>query len=584
MPALERARDELRENPKQWEAFTSTGHCVVLAPPGSGKTKLLTTRLAEDLLTRIPHPHGAACITLTNPAADELERRLRALGVPRRSTLFVGTVHGFALSRVIGPYARVAGLQEVAEARVANDLERDACYTQALSEIYSPSEDIRFVRSTMERRRRLLTHDDTWEYVDPKVPQLAARYEELLHRRGLIDFDDIVRIAVELVEQHEFIRRALVARFPSLYVDEYQDLAPGLDRLVRALCFDYAANADLFAVGDPDQSIYGWTGSRPELLEELAALPGVTPVRLEINYRCGREIIRYSKLALGEERAVEGVREGGSVEAHLCSAGFGAQCALAAELAQGELAAGTPLEQIAVLCLRNDECAEAVEVLRAAGVPVFIRRQDEYPVTPATLLVEALAAWTVLPPGTSGQRLGELLRRWRALLGARDGVAASADLVQTMLSFRGRQDEPAHAFVEALDELGLGRAVHRQARGEEANALADMKEALTSGSMAGTALTALADRARAVGRVYVSTMSSSKGLEFDVVLMLGLEEGRIPFWTSKGPQLAEERRKFYVSLTRARKSVHLLYSGWHLTRFGPRHDGPSRFLEAIGVV
>src|SRR6266508_259168 len=131
MTALEQAREELRENPRQWEAFTSSGHCVVLAPPGSGKTKLLTTRMAEDLLTRIPHPHGAACITLTTAAADELERRLRGLGVPRRSTLFVGTVHSFALSRIIAPYARVASRPELADAAIATDQQRDACYTQA---------------------------------------------------------------------------------------------------------------------------------------------------------------------------------------------------------------------------------------------------------------------------------------------------------------------------------------------------------------------------------------------------------------------------------------------------------------------
>jgi DNA helicase-2/ATP-dependent DNA helicase PcrA len=582
MSALEQAREELRKNDRQWEAFTSSGHCIVLAPPGSGKTKLLTTRLAEDLLTRIPHPHGAACITLTNAAADELERRLRTLGVPRRSTLFVGTVHGFALARIIAPYARVAGRGELADAVVATDEQRNACFRQALADVYAPDEDTRYLRSTMDRRRRLMTDDDAWEHVGPKVPQLIERYEEVLRRRGLIDFDDIVQSAVELVEEHEFIRRALVARFPNLYVDEYQDLAPGLDRLVRALCFDYVVNADLFAVGDPDQSIYGWTGTRPELLQELAQLPHVTPVKLEINYRCGREIIRYSHLALGEERQVEGVRDGGTVDAHHCPGGFDAQCIQATVVAEEARAAGVPLEDIAVLCLRNDECAEAARIFREGGLPVFVRGQDEYSVTPTTLFVEALAAWTVLAPGTSGQKLGDLLRRWRALSGTRE-IGPAAALVRTVLEFRSRGREPALSFVSALNGLGLGAALRRRARGEEANALADMMKALDVGGLRERSLGELAERARAIGRVYVTTMSSSKGLEFDLVLMLGLEEGRIPFWASKGPQLAEERRKFYVSLTRARRAVHLFYSGWHATQYGPRHDGPSRFLTAIGL-
>src|SRR5439155_2247412 len=120
--------------------------------------------------------------------------------------------------------------------------------------------------------------------------------------QGLIDFDDIVIRAVGLVEGHEFVRRVLAARYPHLYIDEYQDLAPGLDRLVRALCFDYTANAEPFAVGDPFQSLYGFTGSRPELLDELSQRPSVTAVQLELNYRSGNEIIRISSRALGEER------------------------------------------------------------------------------------------------------------------------------------------------------------------------------------------------------------------------------------------------------------------------------------------
>jgi DNA helicase II / ATP-dependent DNA helicase PcrA len=108
--ALSDSIAELRTNPRQWEAFSTEGNCVVLAPPGSGKTKLLTTRMAHDLLTTIPLPHGAACITLTNAAADELRRRVDRLGVPPRSTLFVGTVHSFALRQVLIPFAAMLGL------------------------------------------------------------------------------------------------------------------------------------------------------------------------------------------------------------------------------------------------------------------------------------------------------------------------------------------------------------------------------------------------------------------------------------------------------------------------------------------
>src|SRR3954451_7426789 len=110
MSRLTDAIEELRQNKGQWAAFTTTGHCAVLAPPGSGKTKLLTTRLAYDLATgAIPEPQGAACITMTNEAASELRRRLTALGVRRRPNVFVGTVHAFAMSVIVMPFARATG-------------------------------------------------------------------------------------------------------------------------------------------------------------------------------------------------------------------------------------------------------------------------------------------------------------------------------------------------------------------------------------------------------------------------------------------------------------------------------------------
>src|ERR1700679_2737637 len=115
MSSLADAVAELRANEHQWEAFEASEHCVVLAPPGSGKTKLLTTKLAHALAEdRVRAPRGAASITMTNEAALQLRTRLRALGVERRPNLFVGTVHGFAMSRIVIPFAAAAGERQLA--------------------------------------------------------------------------------------------------------------------------------------------------------------------------------------------------------------------------------------------------------------------------------------------------------------------------------------------------------------------------------------------------------------------------------------------------------------------------------------
>lgn len=585
MSKLSESVAALRTNPKQWEAFQAQGHCVVLAAPGSGKTKLLTTRLAADLLTKIPRPHGAACITLTNPATDELRRRLQNLGVEHRSTLFVGTVHSFALRRIVLPFARIAGRPELADLHIASKQQQDAAFRQAIGGVFAPNEQ-RYVRSTIEINRRRLADEVEWARFGDRIRAAARRYEALLRSQGLVDFDDVVTAAVRFVEQHRIIRRALTAEYPYLYVDEYQDLAPGLDRLVRALCFDYGVNAELFAVGDPDQAVFGFTGSRPELLTELADRSGVTPVHLDYNYRCGAEIIRIANRMLPGPREVRGERDGGSVVPKYCPEGFDQQCQVAADVVRQAQVRGVPLHEIVAICPTNDQCQQLAGVFRGLGLPASVRGA-EYRFTTATSLVEGCAAWAVHGHETSNYRLAALLDQWRSILGARWEREADTTLTALLLGYADKGTAPAHQLLEALVGIGLKRALAHPALADDAGEIARMQRAFTAGPLRQLTVRGLADRARKTDVVEVTTMNSSKGLEFDVVLILGMEEGAVPHFSSKSDpeQLKEDRRKFYVSITRARDEVKIFYSGFTLWPSGdPNCAGPSRFLREIGLI
>src|SRR5205823_2565655 len=122
----------------------------------------------------------------------------------------------------------------------------------AIAGVFGRHADVRFARSTLEVNRQRLATPEQWSRTGPEITEVARRYEDELEQRGLIDFQKLVRIAVEFVEGHAAVRKVLAARYPRLYVDEYQDLAPGLDRFVRAMCFNYSTDTELFAVGDPD--------------------------------------------------------------------------------------------------------------------------------------------------------------------------------------------------------------------------------------------------------------------------------------------------------------------------------------------
>jgi superfamily I DNA/RNA helicase len=585
MTRLVEAITRLRENPRQEEAFETTGHCAVLAPPGSGKTMLLTTRVAYDLASRrIPPPQGAACITMTNEAAGELRRRLYRLGITRYPNLFIGTVHAFALAAIVAPFARIAGFPEVAESRLASEQEKDDAFNRAFMEVLGVGADPQFIRTTMNRTRRLADYSGSADVGGPEIATLAKRYEELLLEGKTFDFNDLMRYAVEMVQGNEWLRRILISVYPHLYVDEYQDLPPTLDTLVKSLAFDQAVNATLFAVGDPDQAINGFMGTKPELLDELAEMSGVNRVTLDTNYRCGQGIIDASLLALGEERSVRGTSEGGEIVVEAEADGEVGQRQLAVELVERALSEGIPHEEVTVLAYSGIELKEVVDSLRRAGVPVFARLDTDYGTTPVTLAIEALALYAATDPKPLDQ-LSELLDEWQAVT---PDFLEHVDITRLVTVLNSQQPESlASDFVASLTELGLESLDNDPGSSHDGRELERMKAALQAGeALEGLTVGELGERAKAQGQVMAATTHGVKGLQFDVVVLCDCEEGRMPHWASINSgdpmKIAEDQRKFYVSLTRARHRVHLVSSSWRISKRGNRYPiERSRFVKPL---
>ncbi len=576
--------EELESNHEQWEAFQHRGHCAVLAPPGSGKTKLLTTKAVWLANNAIEPGQRVACITLTNPAAAELRKRIRRLGQPAGRTVSVGTVHSFAWSQIIQPFASPAGSPEWVEYKLApRPFEREAMRV-AIQRVYGANADTRFVESTVSRNRKLCLPETGWDATGPRIRQVALEFESLLREGSHIDFNDVVAMAVRLVEEQPFVRKVLGARYPYLLVDEYQDLAPGLHRIVTSLSLS-ADSTTLFAVGDPDQAIFGWTGTRPELLLELAQQDAVHRVDLRTNYRCRASIADTSRRILAA-RGAETVttQPGGTVTIRCESGGLADQARFVAAKILGLQETGEPLHEIAVLAPTNADCDVTVAVLRENGISVAWRA-DVYGQSPLTVTLEALAAWAACGGESSGYRLGDLLEQWQQF-GDSDAARASAEEVVAVLMAADR-DSTASSFVEAVVEVMRRFGTLPKLWLDDVNALEGMRTALGQGGPLEAFSAHDLGRLRLRdGRVEISTMSSSKGLEFDHVFIVALEEGKLPFFASaKGSaEWEEDRRKFYVSFTRARNSVDVLYSGWYETAYGVRRNGPSVFLREAGLV
>lgn len=583
MNALSRATAELRTNERQWEAFEEQGHCAVLAPPGSGKTKLLSTKLAHAMTYDIVKaPRGAVCITMTNEAALELRRRLRTLGISRRPNLFIGTVHAFALSRIIALFAAAAGNTALASSRFATQAELKDAFDAAFTVSGFRPDQRAEVRTTTDKARQRLDLSGNRMLGGEPIAKTARRLQAELEQRRLYDFHDLVRHAVELVESHPWIRRVLAATYPRVYVDEYQDLAPGLDRIVRAITLGEDSHSTLFAVGDPDQAIFAFSGAHPELLRRLAHEPEVRRVELERNYRCATGIIKVSLRALGETRTITGEREGGSVTLHSVTGGETAQTEKAVELVRATAGRGISYDQIAVLAPwggDRDRCANA---LRADGIPVYARADDHWRTTSLTMMLEVMASWACLRD-EAGVTLHEVLDTFAAVVPAAREHQVLRDVTRALLD--GSRDAPARNFVKHIAAAALQEYVKDRASSEDAEELARMLLALDSGEAQVMTLGDLGARARAPGHVMAATIHGAKGLEFDAVVLIGADEGGLPGFDSDDEQVAEGRRKFYVSITRARKYVHLVHTDCRVSRRGKIYKvRPSPFIAELGLL
>lgn len=587
------AAEVLRNNKGQWKAYESQGNCVILAGPGSGKTKTLTIKMARMLAEDVRPPRGIACITYNNQCARELRRRLGALGIEDGRRASIGTLHSFCLQHIVLPFARIAGIPIPDPVNVATTEERDTCWGIAVEKILGINEKPRewMFRCDHYRRTHLDRDKPEWRGDDEDAAKVIESYERTLANDGLIDFETMVHLGLQLVEQHGWVRKALRARFPVLVVDEYQDLGRALHRIVLCLCF--TAGMRLVAVGDPDQSIYGFTGSEPALLHDLAGRDGVEAVQLQLNYRCGPTIIRASEVALGEARGFKsGVDEVGTLDIYHRPKGVDDQARFICDTIIPDAMKrreGRQLGDIAILYRSQYDGNEIAKAVEARGWD-FIRidQGNPYPRSQIIFWLEDCAKWCGGGWASGEPRLSDLMRTWQNF---NESITADAgrralhrDLVKFLHSHR-ESDQPLRDWLSRFRAACLDSCLAREPRlREDVIAVAKLAEVCgPDARLAGFTVSAFGRQGGAGTHLNLMTLHSAKGLEFDVVILPFLEEGILPNYRSNSiARLREERRLFYVGLTRARHEVHLTYSGWYQTLHGSvKNNGASRFLAEV---
>lgn len=580
---------ELKANPGQWSAYESKGHCVVLAGPGSGKTRTLVLKLARILAEDVEAPRGAACITYSQECARELTRRLDALGLRESQNLFIGTVHGFCLRHILAPYGRLAGLALPYPLTTATTRQIQAIEKRTGDALFGVKHPHKPIDLGRHRRSVLDRQSPAWT-AEPELAAWAEAYETELHSAGLIDFDDLIIHGYRLIAENDWVLPLLKARFPVLVIDEYQDLGVALHRIVMRLAFE--GDVRLFAVGDYDQTVYGFTGAEGGLLKQLADRADVEKVQLSLNYRSAARLVRASEMALGEVRGYRSSRpeRDAAIAFVKRPGGLADQANYAAEaIIPAALVAkpGRRLGDIAVLYRDNKGGTVMAEAAKTAGLPfVRVDTAAPYKKTPLTSWIEDCAAWCAGGWRDGRPRLRDLIARWIAFhpqsLTDQDRHAAGVRLTELLWWVR-TDDGLAVPFVALLrsaliDDL-LRASPSLSDQGEQVKRLS---EALADdGPLAGFQMRELGRQDGSPDHLNLLTFHSAKGCEYDVVIMIGLDEGALPWRNETAKELAASRRLFYVGLTRARDDVHMLYSGWVETPYRVIHGGRSRFVEEL---
>ncbi|MDT7919372.1 MAG: 3'-5' exonuclease [Meiothermus sp.] len=616
-------------NPSQQEAVLHfEGPALVVAGAGSGKTRTVVHRIAYLLRERRVYPAEILAVTFTNKAAGEMKERLeKMVGRPAKD-LWVSTFHAAAV-RILRTYGEYVGLKPGFV--IYDDDDQNALLKEILKELGLEAKPGPF-RAMIDRIKN--RGDGLVEFLReapdfiggvPKdvAAEVYRKYQSGLRMQGAVDFNDLLLLTIELFEQHPEVLHKVRQRARFIHVDEYQDTNPVQYRLTRLLAGD---KPNLMVVGDPDQSIYGFRSADiNNILDFAKDYPGARVIRLEENYRSSSTILRVAnavieKNALRLQKVLRPTKEGGEPVRLYRAPNAREEAAFVAR----EIARLGNFQQIAVLYRTNAQSRLLEEHLRRANVPVrlvgavgFFERREikdllaygRVAINPADSInlrrivntpPRGIGATTVARLVEHAQKSGitvyEAFRQAEQVISRPQQVQAFVRLLDELME-AAFETGPAAFFERVLDETGFREALKQEQDGEDR--LQNVEELLRAardweeeegGSLSdfldSVALTAKAEEPQGDApeeAVTLMTLHNAKGLEFPTVFLVGLEENLLPHRNSLNrlEDLEEERRLFYVGITRAQERLYLSYAEERETYGKREFTRPSRFLEDI---
>jgi len=635
-PATSRDADLLAPlTPPQREAVTHVdGPLLILAGPGSGKTRVVTHRIAYLLRRGIP-ARSIVALTFTNKAADEMKSRLASLA-PQQS-VWMGTFHRFC-ARLLRQYASLVGLAEnysIYDVADSREILKAAIEEEGIELTHVTPESIAHAISWA--KNSLIGPDD---YVPSRGRQIGGivervypKYQKRLLAANAVDFDDLLMHVAALLKENPELRQQLDEKYRYILVDEYQDTNLAQYAIVRALSIDHP---NLAVTGDPDQSIYGWRGANlSNILEFEKDFPNVKVVRLEQNYRSTKSILR-----IADELIEHNVRrkkkhlftdnpEGDPVRLYAYPSQRDEAEHIAMMIAEAIRSGRRRPRDFAVFYRINALSRQFEQALREHVIPYqivngleFYQRKEIKDVLAYLHLINnprseaAFLRIVNTPPRGIGKSTISRLQAHAAQHGVSLVDAArqagivpdinkkSAIAVARFVAMFDRVCLVAHAPVEeivgtVLAESGYREVLENSEDEEDQERLANVEELLTDARefdmrhpgdgqleqfLEETALVADTDAWETESdKVSLMTMHAAKGLEFPIVFIVACEQGLLPHERSMQDEekVEEERRLLFVGITRAQQELQLSYAQYRMFRGVLAPAIPSPFLMEL---
>ena len=549
-------------------ASAVSGPVCILAGAGTGKTRTITHRIAYGVHVGAFAPETVLAVTFTARAAGELRTRLASLGVGgvqartfhaaamRQLRYFAPQVLGGPMPPLIENKLRVVG-NAAARHRLTTD-------RTSLRDLASEIEWAKTTLATPEdypAKAAAAGREPPFEAA--AVAQVYASYEAAKQRDGALDFEDLLLVTAYALEEHQQVSRQVRAQYRHFVVDEYQDVNPLQQRLLDAWL---GGRADVCVVGDPNQTIYSFTGADPDYLLGFAdRYPDAEVVKLERDYRSTPQVVALANKLIGQAPRRKGLpglrllgqRAEGPAPRFAEHPDEPAEAAAVAAACRALVDAGTPAAEIAVLFRINAQSEVYENALTDAGVPYVLKGGERFferpEVREAVLLLRGAAA--------GGTEPGALVPTVRDVL-------ASTGWVEHRPPAGGAARDRWQSL-SALVDLAV-------------DLVAENPSLDLAGFVGHLAQRADAQHAPTVQGVTLASMHAAKGLEWDAVFVVGLVDGVVPIAQSlsRPDAVEEERRLLYVAVTRAREQLTL---SWSLARNpGARRSRPrSRFLDGL---